>query len=267
MMNDERSNRAEGLPPDNVYCCKCWKVISKDVRYCPHCGTYQNYRHEQAVQHRHQERWEIIKGIIVFYTVYLVTILPLFWLDDRNAAAGILIISGIDAFVVLVYWGAGRISILPLFRLNREAFLYLLLGIGSLVPLLFINYGYHDVLINLFGAEEIKISDPFINAGYGYGMIVFGNCLMPAVLEEIAFRGLIQTGLGKVIRQWEALFLTSLLFAIIHATALSWPYLFLVGLALGILRMKSQSLWPAIVMHFLHNFVISYIEYSGIMGS
>lgn len=256
-------NSPAGLPPNSIYCSKCWKPISKDAKYCQHCGAYQNYQYQQAALKQTREQWEIIKSIIIFYSIYLASVLPLFWIDDDKVAVGILVISGVDVLIILGYWCISRISILHLFHFDWKIFYYIGAGIFFLVPLSVINFAYHDVLVKFFGVEEIRFSEPFISAGFGFGVIVFSGCLMPAIWEEIAFRGLIQTGLSKKFRKWEVIFLTSALFAIIHITVLSWPYLFLVGVVLGLLRMHSQSLWPVIVVHFLHNFIVFYNEYYG----
>ena len=257
-MNDSLS-----LPPDKIYCSRCLKPIGKDAKYCPHCGTYQNFAYEQKALEQATAQWEIIKSTIVFYLVYLATILPLFWLDEKHVAAGEIVIGFVDALLILVYWQISRTSILPLFGFNRETVKYLLAGIGVLIPLMVINFTYHKWLVDFFEAQEIKLIEPFITAGYGFGTIVFAGCVMPAVWEEIAFRGLIQTSLGKKFRKREAIFITSALFAIIHITTFSWPYLFLLGVILGFLRMKTQSLWPVIAVHFLHNLVVFYFEYYG----
>lgn len=256
-------NASPDLPPDKIYCSRCLKPIGKDAKYCPHCGTYQNFAYEQKILEQAGERWEIIKSTIVFYLVYLATILPLFWLKKQHAASGEIVIGFVDALLILVYWQISRTPVLPLFGFNRKTVNYLLLGIGFLAPLLVVNFAYHKSLIELFGVQEIKLIEPFITAGYGFGTIVFAACLMPAIWEEIAFRGLIQTGLNKKFRKWETIFITSALFAVIHITVFSWPYLFLLGVMLGFLRMKTQSLWPVMAVHFLHNFVVIYIEYYG----
>ncbi|MCP5106176.1 MAG: CPBP family intramembrane metalloprotease, partial [bacterium] len=242
MIFDQNSQNSP--PPGHIFCSKCSKTIRNDVKYCPHCGSYQNYLYQQEMLSRADEQWETIKSIIFFYAIYLASVLPLFWLDDDKTAVGILVVSGLDVLIILGYWMTRRTSILPLFRINREVLKTTLLGMAVIVPLLLVNFSYHHLLLGIFGIEETRSSDPFITAGFGFGVIVFSGCVMPAVWEEIAFRGLIQTGLNKKFRKWETLFITSGLFAVIHIAALSWPYLFLVGLVLGILRMKSQSLWP-----------------------
>ena len=48
----------------------------------------------------------------------------------------------------------------------------------------------------------------------------------------------------------------SALFAALHFSVLSFPYLFAVGMALGWVKWKTGSLYPPMLMHFLHNYVV-----------
>ena len=46
------------------------------------------------------------------------------------------------------------------------------------------------------------------------------------------------------------------LFAVLHFSLLSLPYLFMVGLLLGWAKWKTGSLYPSILVHFLHNLIV-----------
>jgi hypothetical protein len=78
-------------------------------------------------------------------------------------------------------------------------------------------------------------------------------CLIPALTEEIAFRGLIQHWLQTALKPWRAILLASALFTALHLSIISAPYIFLLGLLLGWTKWKTGSLYPAMVIHCLHN--------------
>jgi membrane protease YdiL (CAAX protease family) len=48
----------------------------------------------------------------------------------------------------------------------------------------------------------------------------------------------------------------SFLFAAMHFSIVSFPYLFLVGALLGWTKWKTGSLYPSMLIHFLHNFIV-----------
>lgn len=75
----------------------------------------------------------------------------------------------------------------------------------------------------------------------------------PAVLEEIIFRGLLQGRLMALLGAGQGLLVTAAAFAICHTSP---PVLIIhisLGLYLGWLRHRSDSLLPGMLMHFLYN--------------
>ena len=53
-----------------------------------------------------------------------------------------------------------------------------------------------------------------------------------------------------------AIFLSSVLFAAAHFSILSFPYLFLFGVLCGWLLHRTGSVYPGIIIHAAHNFVV-----------
>ncbi|MFA6242245.1 MAG: type II CAAX endopeptidase family protein [Candidatus Hydrogenedentales bacterium] len=98
--------------------------------------------------------------------------------------------------------------------------------------------------------------------------VLMGMWLAP-IVEEIFFRGFVFRKLRDVLRFRPANLFSALLFASIHVPG--WLYLqgfgagfilslvsvFIIGYVLGLLVERTNSLWPAIVMHFLNNLLWS----------
>jgi sodium transport system permease protein len=85
-------------------------------------------------------------------------------------------------------------------------------------------------------------------------LVIFA--LVPAVCEEIAFRGFILSGLEHGHDRRSAIFLSALLFGFLHVLLSLFQQLFnatLLGLVLGLLAIRSQSIVPGILFHFLNN--------------
>lgn len=85
-------------------------------------------------------------------------------------------------------------------------------------------------------------------------VIVIG--LLPAICEELFFRGALQRVLIHVTRSpWAGIILSALLFSALHLQFAGFlPRLFL-GVVLGILYWYSGSLWTCILAHFIFNSV------------
>lgn len=108
--------------------------------------------------------------------------------------------------------------------------------------------------------EQSYIAD-YVEAGYGPWMPLLIIAVCPGIFEELAFRGVITASLSSLLERREVLIVTALLFAILHLSPVSIPHLFIIGLALGLLRNVSGSLYPGMVLHFCHNALVVASEY------
>jgi sodium transport system permease protein len=80
--------------------------------------------------------------------------------------------------------------------------------------------------------------------------------LIPAICEEIAFRGFVLHGLHRHFRPRNAVLLSSFFFALFHMNVFLFLPTFILGMVLGLLTVRSRSLLPAILFHLLHNSVL-----------
>ncbi|MGD9902397.1 MAG: ABC transporter permease subunit/CPBP intramembrane protease [Vicinamibacterales bacterium] len=76
--------------------------------------------------------------------------------------------------------------------------------------------------------------------------------LTPAICEELFFRGLVFSGLRRL-GAWPAVLLSALLFGLAHASIYRLLPTFALGVLLGLLRWRSGSIVPGIVMHAVNN--------------
>ncbi|HUU84118.1 MAG TPA: ABC transporter permease subunit/CPBP intramembrane protease [Phycisphaerae bacterium] len=77
--------------------------------------------------------------------------------------------------------------------------------------------------------------------------------LVPAVCEEFLFRGFLLGGLATVLRKWPAIICAGCVFGAFHFYVFKFPVTAILGVVLGYLCWQSRSIWPAVVMHALHN--------------
>lgn len=205
--------------------------------------------------------WGRVRGLLWFYVLYLATILPLAWLPAHFQAVGMIVIGIVDLVVVLIarrQLGGAALDTLRPTAVARSGWL---LAVAAVVLLIPINLTYHWLVTQVLGLGEPKgLSDPFELAGFGFAVQFAVVVIQPAVVEELAFRGILQTGLSRIVGRGEALLLTAFAFGIIHLAWLSLPYLVLVGLALGWVRQRTGSLLPCMLLHALHNFAVLMLE-------
>ncbi|MFO0911018.1 MAG: ABC transporter permease subunit/CPBP intramembrane protease [Isosphaeraceae bacterium] len=80
--------------------------------------------------------------------------------------------------------------------------------------------------------------------------------LLPAICEELAFRGFILSGLQHAYKTRTAILLSALLFGIMHVLLSLFQQLFnatLLGIVIGLLAVRSGSIVPGMIFHLLNN--------------
>ncbi|MCB9786333.1 MAG: CPBP family intramembrane metalloprotease [Deltaproteobacteria bacterium] len=80
-----------------------------------------------------------------------------------------------------------------------------------------------------------------------------GVALAPALCEEALFRGFLLQSLRRNLSDRSAILLSAALFALYHLEPAQMPTTFVIGLIQAALVIRSRSLWPAVLLHFLHN--------------
>jgi membrane protease YdiL (CAAX protease family) len=113
----------------------------------------------------------------------------------------------------------------------------------------------------LLGKSDHEARGVLEMAAWGWWVPVLLVCVQPAVFEELAFRGLIQGSLANVLSGRDAVLVPAVMFAILHLSPLSFPHLLVTGIALGLLRQRSGSVYPGMILHFCHNGLVVLAAY------
>ncbi len=91
--------------------------------------------------------------------------------------------------------------------------------------------------------------------GFGFVGVLFVVALLPAVFEETLFRGILLKGL-KGFPVWASALLCGALFSLFHQNPAQTIYQFLCGTAFALIVLRSGSILPTVVAHFLNNALI-----------
>ena len=147
-------------------------------------------------------------------------------------------------------WGIPVFRFRPTFKGVSSA---ILLAAGVFLGFGFINGLIGEIIVLLGGkAQAVSIS---VNDGVEYVLFSVVACLIPAVCEEMFFRGIL---LGSVrdINTLPAVLTCGLFFALYHCNAVQFAYQFIYGCALAFLALKTQDVFCCILAHFINNFAI-----------
>lgn len=88
-------------------------------------------------------------------------------------------------------------------------------------------------------------------AGLGLSLLALG--LLPAICEELLFRGLAQRALEGRFSPWIAVMGSSALFGLAHADGVHGLVTFLLGLYLGAVALWAGSVVPTVLLHAANN--------------
>lgn len=101
--------------------------------------------------------------------------------------------------------------------------------------------------------EAALLTERFLQADDLWGLFINVGlmALLPAVAEEISFRGVLQQLLG--VRTHVAIWLTAFIFSAIHMQFYGFVPRMLMGALFGYMFVWTGSLWVPIVMHFVNN--------------
>lgn len=92
------------------------------------------------------------------------------------------------------------------------------------------------------------------NDGLSFLIIIIGVVFIAPIVEEMIFRGLL---LGGIEKKYKSAILpiiySSIVFAAIHGLPSFFIQIFLIGMVLGFLSIKFNSVFPGIVLHSINN--------------
>ncbi len=94
-------------------------------------------------------------------------------------------------------------------------------------------------------------------------LLILTVAVLPAVFEEIIFRGVMQNYLSGI-KPYISMLFIGLSFAIFHGSISQLVYQFIYGFTLAFLTYKAGSVIPAIISHFINNFVIILLTFLGV---
>ncbi len=95
---------------------------------------------------------------------------------------------------------------------------------------------------------------------------VFITAVLPGFCEEVLHRGMLLNSLKSKVGVRNALIISSLLFGLMHMNVSQFFYATILGVLMGYTVLLTGSIWPAVILHFMNNFLNVYISYASNQG-
>ncbi len=188
------------------------------------------------------------RGLVVALAVYGALLVPVLFVLARPTSP--------DRDTLLVFQiGIAVVGVLGLAALGR-------VGLATLVPR---RWAWRDAVKAALATAAItaaagalarwtpwylvEIELLLVDGRWSLATAVLQVALLQALAEELAYRGAILTGLRGVMSDRSAILAAALLSAISHLSVPSMLHLTALGVVLGWARVRSGSVWPAVVLH------------------
>lgn len=134
------------------------------------------------------------------------------------------------------------------------------ISVGMFLGFGFLNEKFAELLVDIGAVlPEHSVSEA-INSTGSFILFFFLIGILPAIFEEIFFRGLLTQGLKNTGRVFTVI-MVALSFALYHASAVQFVYQLIYGAVLTLLAIKSKSVIPSMVAHFINNGLILVLTY------
>lgn len=116
--------------------------------------------------------------------------------------------------------------------------------------------------LTMFGVPEPEMPDLLQPTLISLLLNIVSTAVLPALIEEMIFRGYI---LGALRQHGDglAVVLSAALFALFHGNVLQIPFAFILGLVMGYLLVQTDSIWPAVALHFANNLMSVLLNFFG----
>lgn len=204
-------------------------------------------------------------------SIALVFVFSMFFKDVKEMSNSIIYLLSVMliaqvGFFIIVYKFVknNKITIKPIIKQKAEELSFKNIIICIVISVIAIVGLVHFVgLFNKIFEKMGYVASEFAMPNNTFGWFVVNvliSCVIPAILEELLFRGIIFNGL-KVLGFWTATILSAVMFMTIHLNVESIIYPIIMGCVFCLIYKKTGNILYPIITHFCNNFIIKLIEY------
>lgn len=239
---------------NSLQCEHCAHLVKVENKFCPGCGSPQIQQEISA-----DKKWSNIQGIALFFALEVIVCLSAIVIEKPGLLTDLVFhsVTAISALSFFISDWSHNKNLLkwPGFTFKKLIGFIALTVLGSLM----VQFLVELINLRLFHESQNYRSYYFFSSNGKY-LMVFFIAFCPALFEELAYRGYVMTKLLSVFDRKEAIYISSSLFFLIHFSFLSFFWLLPFALILAYLRVKENTLWYGITIHFTFNLTACLLE-------
>lgn len=177
--------------------------------------------------------------------------------ESTMNATGMIITMAVFSVLTMVVFLSAKWSVVSRHWVRTRPWFVLfwcvLAALGALIPSVWIQEHMPELPNIVEGEFDMIMKDR-------WGYLVVG--LLAPLAEEMVFRGAVLRSLLRWKENpWIGIVISAVLFAVIHMNPAQMPHAFLIGLLLGWLYYRTDSIVPGVVYHWVNN-TVAYVMYN-----
>jgi membrane protease YdiL (CAAX protease family) len=158
---------------------------------------------------------------------------------------------------ILIFVIRGNIDYKAVFRLypveTDELILVAGLAFLGYPAVIGLNIIWHWLISHI--GPPIIIPLPHITSITEYLMAIIAIGVLPSVFEELMFRGIMLRSYERL-GKFASIAITGIMFGFLHRSFAGFPALILLGIVLGYVVYRSDSVYTGMLYHFIHNSIV-----------
>ena len=139
-----------------------------------------------------------------------------------------------------------------------DAVMHCLAGLFIWVTAAYISTGIEDI-VSQYGFTTEVMDDDYGKTGLGFAILTIYTCIIAPVTEEFFFRGALMKIFSKSNQRF-GIVASAVFFGLAHGNLPQFMLAFLIGVFMGHIDMKHNSIVPSVVVHIFINTMVSVIS-------
>ena len=130
--------------------------------------------------------------------------------------------------------------------------------VWHIILIIFVIFALAGGLTSYFGEQDNELLRLLRSSRTAVILIAILATFTAPIVEEVIYRGILYSALQRTVGVWLAVFLVTMLFAVVHVPQYAADYvsismICLLSLVLTLVRVWTNNLLPCIILHFVFN--------------
>jgi membrane protease YdiL (CAAX protease family) len=234
---------------ETYICSECDATVKGYQRFCHNCGAYLRGDTERISIFNNSS----LQTAFFFFIIYLFVCLTVKYTNWFSSYDSLFWIEIFLAVVTTIFVWKNISTLKHVLRFNNFKWSTLLMLIaGAVIFSMLINVFITEINITIFNSR-INLYQPYRIYEFPVLIMFYSIALMPAIFEELAFRGVLYNYLKTFLDERLVVMVTGFAFAAIHLSFFSLVWLVPFGIFIGALRRKYNTIWYGVIFHFTFN--------------